>query len=387
MPIASNPTDSFYALNDDTISLYLYKKPIIVYNIDPPGTSTSIDINGVNISVFPHSTTVFIDDLNTINPIIDPLFSFSSWEIDSNNLLNGSSMNNSFYGLYNDTITLRISEVSAFINSVNNSICDNDTVSAEVLVSFLSGTPPYTFVYQIDGVNQPQIEETYQNPHIIHTRTEGVYTLSSFSDVSISGNFNGSAIVTVLESPTANFNTFSDTLSVLYTTASFTDKSISVGNIITWEWDFGDENSSTQQNPIHTYSTLEEIINKYEVSLIVTDTMGCSDTTSKIITVTDDSWVWVPNSFTPDLDGLNDKFCIAYHGIRENTFTFNVFDRFSNLVYSTNNIDDLDCENGWDGRHQTTGNELPMGVYIYKIYYQDFDGWKHQEIKELILVR
>jgi gliding motility-associated-like protein len=394
MPSADSSTASFLASNNATVTLHVYKKPTITYIVDPPGTTTSIDINGLNISApsFPYSATVFIDDLNTINPIIDPLFSFSSWETDSNNLLNGSSMNNSFYGAYNDTITLIISEVSAFINSVNNSICDNDTVSAEVLVSFLSGTPPYTFVYQINGINQPQIT-TEKNPHIIRTRKEGVYTLSSFSDVNISGDFNGSAVITVLESPIADFNAYPDTLSILYTTASFTDKSTTEtisDSLISWDWDFGDDNLgfSTDKNPTYSYSHQElSQIELYEVSLIVTSSNSCSDITSKIITVTDDYWVWIPNSFTPDLDGINDKFCIAYHGIRENTFTFNVFDRFSNLVYSTNNIHDLDCENGWDGKHQSTGNELPMGVYIYKMYYQDFDGWKHQEIKELILVR
>jgi gliding motility-associated-like protein len=366
------------------VTLHVYKKPTITYIVDPPGSTTSIDINGVNRSIFPYSEKVFIDDLNTINPIFDPLFSFSSWETDSNNLLNGSSASNSFYALYNDVITLKISEVSAFINSVNNSICDNDTVSAEVLVSFLYGTPPYTFGYQIDGVNQPQIT-TEKNPHIIHTRKGGVYTLSSFSDVNISGNVNGSALVTVLESPTADFSAYPDTLTILNTTVSLTDKSTTDENLISWEWDFGDNTAlDKSQNPYHTYSAITGL---YDVSLIVSDDIGCSDTTSKIIAITDDYWIWIPNSFTPDMDGINDKFCIAYNGIIDGTFTFNVFDRFSNLVYSTNNIRDLDCENGWDGRHQKTGNELPMGVYIYKMYCQDFDGWKHQEIKELILVR
>jgi gliding motility-associated-like protein len=78
---------------------------------------------------------------------------------------------------------------------------------------------------------------------------------------------------------------------------------------------------------------------------------------------------------------------LAYNGIRKATFTFNIFDRFSNLVYTTNNINDLSCENGWNGTHYKTGNELPMGTYIYQIYYQDFDGWKHQETSDLILVR
>ena len=159
----------------------------------------------------------------------------------------------------------------------------------------------------------------------------------------------------------------------------------SEGNIINWQWDFGDNTAPDySQNPYHTY---KDSIGIYQLSLIVSDDNGCSDTTSQTITITDDYWIWIPNSFTPDLDGNNDKFCIAYNGVREATFTFNIFDRFSNLVYSTNNIRDLDCDNGWDGTHQATGKDLPMSTYIYQIYYQDFEGWHHQESSELIIVR
>ena len=103
--------------------------------------------------------------------------------------------------------------------------------------------------------------------------------------------------------------------------------------------------------------------------------------------ITDDYWMYIPNSFTPDLDGINDRFCISYNGVREGTFTFNVYSRFSELVYSTNNIHELDCENGWDGKHQISGIDLPFGAYIYQMYYQDFDGWKHQESSEIIIIR
>ena len=106
-----------------------------------------------------------------------------------------------------------------------------------------------------------------------------------------------------------------------------------------------------------------------------------------MVYITNEYWIYIPNSFTPDYDGINDEFYINYNGVREATFTFNVFDRFSNLVYSTNNISDISYVNGWDGKHYKTGNDLPMGVYIYQIYYQDFNGWKHQETSEIIIVR
>jgi len=100
--------------------------------------------------------------------------------------------------------------------------------------------------------------------------------------------------------------------------------------------------------------------------------------------------MYFPNSFTPDLDGVNDVFCLTHHGVREATFYFNVYDRFSTLVYATENITDLECflnVNGWDGKHYKTGKDLPFGTYIYEMYFQDFEGWKHHDVGQLSIIR
>ena len=79
-----------------------------------------------------------------------------------------------------------------------------------------------------------------------------------------------------------------------------------------------------------------------------------------------------------------------YNGIIEETFYFNIFNRNSDLVYSTENILDLKCiseNNGWDGLHYNTGNKLPLGTYVYEIYFQDFEGWKHRKSGTIQLVR
>jgi gliding motility-associated-like protein len=389
LPTANSPIASFSVSNNDTIRLNLYQKPIIIYDIDPPGTTTSININGTVrlASEFPLSIPVFIDDLNTINPIIDPLFSFNSWQTNSNLLLNGGLPNNSFYGEYNDSVILNISQLSAFISNVSGvgvmNVCSNEEDSIKVY--FSNGIAPYSFVYAINGVNQTAIP-TSKNPHYIKVTETGTYTLTYFSDfISTSNVMNGSVEVVVTDKPTAIFSTDADTMSILYTTLKLQD--LSEGNIVSWYWDFGDGTYSYDPNPYHSY---DKQLGIYQISLIATDDRGCRDTTSKNIWISDDYWMYIPNSFTPDNDGINDLFCLTHHGIREATFHFNVYDRFSNLVYATEKIADLECflnENGWDGKHYKTGNDLPMGAYIYQMYYQDFDGWKHQESSEIIIIR
>jgi PKD repeat protein len=69
-------------------------------------------------------------------------------------------------------------------------------------------------------------------------------------------------------------------------TANFTDTSTDpngASDIVSWNWDFGDGNTSTEQNPSHTYAAE----GTYTVSLTVTDSGGLSDTTGKNVTVTD----------------------------------------------------------------------------------------------------
>ena len=152
-PNLSTEIINFDVEYSDTIKLQLYKKPTIVYDIVPSGTSTAVVINGVNVVNFPFSETVFIDDLNTLAPNIDPEYSSATWSCNYNNLLNGNSMNNSFYGVSDDTLILTLSKVTAFIAG-NDTICENVTNSANVSVSF-TGNSPFTFSYAIDGVVQP----------------------------------------------------------------------------------------------------------------------------------------------------------------------------------------------------------------------------------------
>ena len=52
--------------------------------------------------------------------------------------------------------------------------------------------------------------------------------------------------------------------------------------ITNWSWDFGDGNSSIEQNPVHTYTEA----GTYNVSLTVSDEIGLSNLSIQDVTVT-----------------------------------------------------------------------------------------------------
>ena len=346
----------------------------VTFKINPPGTISDISVDGNILGANPTTVNYVLGDTVSVSPIIDPLYGFSSWSSDSCFIMpQNTSENISFYANHHDTITLNLyllPTITAFISG-NDTICSNRQSPANVSVAF-TGIAPYTFSYSINGVAQQQIT-TMDNPYIISTRDKGVYDLLSFSDAVEQGNLSGQGFVTISNAPVADFQLNPNETSILYTTIEMIDKSSE--SVISWDWDFGDNiGYSLAQNPKYTYP---ESVAQYQISLRVADANGCADSTYRILSITDDHWIYIPNSFSPNSDAINDLFYISYHGIRESSFTINIYNRSNEVVYSTKNIFDLSIDNGWDGTHQSKGFKLPFGTYVYEVSYQDIEGWKY----------
>ena len=160
------------------------------------------------------------------------------WQSYSNNILpNNNTLNASFVANSSDSCVLYTKvkpPLQAFISG-NDSICSNSSFPAEVTVSLSGGVEPYTFVYAIDGVDQPPITTTV-TPYIIETYNPATYTLTSLVDAVESGFISGSAMVTIKDAPIAQFIS-KDTINILYPSISLIDNSI--GNIVSWIWNFG----------------------------------------------------------------------------------------------------------------------------------------------------
>ena len=80
---------------------------------------------------------------------------------------------------------------------------------------------------------------------------------------------------------------------------------------------------------------------------------------------------YVPNTFTPNGDGLNDTFGIAGEAVKD--FKMEVFNRWGQLIFQSSNPNLR-----WDGTFQ--GTQVAEGVYVYKLTAQGNKG--KRETKE-----
>ncbi|MDZ4663463.1 MAG: gliding motility-associated C-terminal domain-containing protein [Bacteroidota bacterium] len=99
---------------------------------------------------------------------------------------------------------------------------------------------------------------------------------------------------------------------------------------------------------------------KYLVSLIASNE-GCSDTISKHISISEATFMHIPNAFTPNNDRLNDIWSPVFYGnYQGGDYELRIFDRWGKQVFWT-----VIPDNGWDG----TFKEKPCedGVYNWRI--------------------
>jgi gliding motility-associated-like protein len=83
--------------------------------------------------------------------------------------------------------------------------------------------------------------------------------------------------------------------------------------------------------------------------------------------------LFIPTSFTPNNDGLNDKFSLITYGIKE--YQMSIYDRWGGLI--TN----LSKGESW------SGESAPIGSYFVQITYTDVLGLKHQTRATISLIR
>jgi gliding motility-associated-like protein len=226
---------------------------------------------------------------------------------------------------------------------------------------------PFTSNWKTENTNY----NTLNNTHTFYN--SGLYSIyltvkdtNNCTDTTKKINY-----INVLPKPTALANANPNVTDILNPTINFIDATL---NTYTTYFDFGDNTISNQILNYHTY----ENIGTYNYQLIVINNFGCTDTTNGTILINPINALYVPNSFTPNNDNLNDTFfpVIPYY----KNATMQIFNRWGVLIYNTNDI-----QSGWDGTYKNS--KLPNDVYTYKIDVEFLDSTTKTQTGNVTLIR
>jgi gliding motility-associated-like protein len=219
-------------------------------------------------------------------------------------------------------------------------ICPGDSVHLTSLV--MGGYGQYYYHWPHSGETTPDV---WVNPSV---STNYLLVVSDECQT-----FSVAKMVRVIVvKPTANFQVSSG---VLFNNLELTFQNLSI-NADTYEWDFGDGNTSTDVHPSNTYTNPGD----YVVTLIATDDKGCKDTIRIVITVLEEYYIYVPNTFTPGNDRINEVFKASTVNI--SNLKTAIYNRWGERIFTS---DKVDFE--WDGTYK--GAPVLDGTYTYKMGY------------------
>ncbi|MBN2254253.1 MAG: gliding motility-associated C-terminal domain-containing protein, partial [Deltaproteobacteria bacterium] len=150
----------------------------------------------------------------------------------------------------------------------------------------------------------------------------------------------------------------------------FSDRSI---RGLIYEWDFGDDTKSSLKDPEpHVYNRP----GRYFPKLTIESELHCIDSARLDSIYVEPSVLSIPNAFTPDDDGYNDRFRVYSKSLRY--LSVEVFSRSGLKVYGFSGEGDRLKEwEGWDGKINNSSIEARPGIYFYIIRAFGWDDIKY----------
>lgn len=246
--------------------------------------------------------------------------------------------------------------------------------SANFSATPLSGCVPYTVQFSDSSIAGTTISylwdfgdgntSTQSNP--IHTYTDtGSFTVTLIIATSNGcigiDTFSVPGMVTVFPSPIAGFSVSDTSVSIFDPYITVVDQSQGADSCVL---NFGDGFITSNCDVVHTYWAY----GSYVITQVVYNDYGCTDTAQITIEILPENRFYIPNTFTPNGDGLNDYFLPAILGAEE--YRFMIFDRWGELIFDTH-----DTFQGWDGRYK--GNKCQEDTYVWKIEYTNVVDGNH----------
>lgn len=243
---------------------------------------------------------------------------------------------------YDTTWTFNVLDIEP-ADFVADSVCEGLPTS----ITGLSNAANFAnWQYLVEGAN-------YSGSNCSHTFTSaGIKSvrLIVVNNVGCSDTITKNVIV--YPKPIIDFGFTPTILSASNAQACFTNNS---SGATSYSWDFGFATS----NLFEPCADFPPTVGFFPVKLVGENAFGCKDSLTRLIEYRDIPLVYVPNSFTPNEDGLNDEFTPIVRGVE--SYSFSVFNRWGELLFETKEIG-----KGWNGKFNSS-EYVMNGIYIYYV--------------------
>ena len=143
---------------------------------------------------------------------------------------------------------------------------------------------------------------------------------------------------------------------------------LSSANSVIYKWTFDDNSPvSSLKNPSHEFDAKpgEHIVTLYTSSIYSFSDTSCMDIYQQKITILDDIIYYIPNTFTPNGDELNNTFQpVFYSGFDPQNYYFAIYNRWGEVIFESFNP-----AYGWDGTYNN--KIIETATYVWKVQFKE----------------
>jgi gliding motility-associated-like protein len=248
----------------------------------------------------------------------------------------------------------------------------------EVVLNLGTSNNPSAKVFWTPGDGSPQIEGHTANH--VYTRPGTYSVVLNYHLDGCKSQYQVPDPVRVFQSPQADFSVPQE---VLISSPEIQVQNLSTPlgeNTYTWVV----EGVTVKPGEINPIIALPAELGTYNITLMARNLEGCQDEITKMIEVKNDFNIYIPTSFSPNFDNLNDVFRPEFspYGLDLRTYEMEIFDRWGHLVFRTN-----DARQGWNGAVHNKGEACQPGVFVYVLRCKDNDGNSYSRQGHVSLLR
>jgi len=281
----------------------------------------------------------------------------------------------------NQTITLVANTQFGCSDTAEINVIVNDKPSPSISASDDAGCAPHTSTLNPACADCEELRIQVGNftiaegftPITYTWQAPDTYTIACIGKNSFGCTDTAFIPIEVYANPIANFSVSPPIMENFSQTFDFTDLSQPTGEL-SFSFFFNENDISNLYTKEHTINLVNEPVSEIVYTLIVATNQGCLDTTYRKVEINLLSEVFIPNSFTPNGDGLNDYFWLKGNNLRKVNLT--VFTRWGEVIYEYRGGDPDFI--GWDGQPNKLitlfENSEPVIDVYYAVFEYNFDN-------------